>query len=213
MISKNLQRIKAHIPDGVTLVAVSKYHPLSAIQEAYAAGQRIFGESRAQDLALKAPAMPEDTQWHFIGHLQTNKVRTIIPYVSLIHSVDSLRLLEIIDREAQRAGRVIDILFQVHVAMEETKFGFTPEELRGIPGQWNPASTPGVRLRGVMGMASNTDDEGRIRSDFTRLHDSYLALKESFPEIDTLSMGMSHDHMIAIECGSNMVRVGSAIFA
>lgn len=129
MISENLKRIKSRLPEGVTLVAVSKYHPLPAIQEAYEAGQRIFGESRAQDLVVKAPAMPTDTLWHFIGHLQTNKVRAILPYVALIHSVDSLHLLQTIDREAARIGKVADVLFQVHVAQEETKFGFSPEEL------------------------------------------------------------------------------------
>lgn len=230
MISDNLQKIKSHLPEGVTLVAVSKYHPLSAILEAYAAGQRIFGESRARDLVVKATAMPADTRWHFIGHLQTNKVRAIVPYVALIHSVDSLRLLQTINREAARIGRVADVLFQIHVAREETKFGFTPQELTSLPTEWQPGDTPNVRLRGLMGMASNTEDTERIREDFNAIHKAYNALKEAYsvtladepgevsaspftPVIDTLSMGMSDDHLIAVDCGSNMVRVGSAIFA
>lgn len=216
MITDNLIRIKAGIPEGVTLVAVSKYHPLSAIQEAYQAGQRIFGESRAQDLIIKAPAMPSDTKWHFIGHLQTNKVRSIIPYVDLIHSVDSLHLLQTIEREAARADKIVDFLFQAHVAMEETKFGLSQQELAELPSKWQPVDTPHVRLRGLMGMASNTDDERRIRADFMALKDSFQMLQKSYPsntQIDILSMGMSDDHLIAIECGSTMVRVGSSIFS
>ena len=201
----------------MTLVAVSKFHPVEAIREAYDAGQRDFGESRAQELAVKAPAMPEDVRWHFIGHLQTNKVRQIMPHVSLIHSIDSIRLLRIVDSEAARIGRTVDVLLQVHVAREETKFGFTPDELLAeLPAQWQPADTPSVRVRGVMGMASLTDDNSRIAADFSEIARVFRELREGLfagvATFDTISMGMSDDFGIAIDAGSTMVRIGTDIF-
>jgi pyridoxal phosphate enzyme (YggS family) len=201
----------------VTLVAVSKFHPVEAIREAYDAGQRDFGESRAQELAVKAPAMPEDVRWHFIGHLQTNKVRQIMPHVSLIHSIDSIRLLRIVDSEAARIGRTVDVLLQVHVAREETKFGFTPDELLAeLPAQWQPADTSSVRVRGVMGMASLTDDNSRIAADFSEIARVFRELREGLfagvATFDTISMGMSDDFGIAIDAGSTMVRIGTDIF-
>jgi hypothetical protein len=201
----------------VTLVAVSKFHPVEAIREAYDAGQRDFGESRAQELAVKAPAMPDDVRWHFIGHLQTNKVRQIMPHVSLIHSIDSIRLLRTVDSEAARIGRTVDVLLQVHVAREETKFGFTPDELLAeLPAQWQPADTPSVRVRGVMGMASLTDDNSRIAADFSEIARVFRELREGLfagvATFDTISMGMSDDFGIAIDAGSTMVRIGTDIF-
>ena len=184
--------------------------------KAYEAGHRVFGESRANELKLKASTMPDDIEWHFIGHLQTNKVRQILPYVSLIQSIDSERLLRIVNDEAVRIGRIVDVLLQVHVAKEETKFGFTPDEIIEFASSWNPASTPGVRIRGVMGMASNVDDDLRIRRDFSDITATFRSLAEGpfagHKEFDTISMGMSHDYTLAVECGSNMVRIGTTIF-
>ncbi len=215
-IAGHISSIKASLPDSVTLVAVSKFHPVDVVMKAYEAGQRVFGESRATELKQKALAMPSDIEWHFIGHLQTNKVRMIIPYVSLIQSIDSERLLRLVSDEAVRAGRVVDVLLQVHVAKEETKFGFTPEELIDFASKWDRNSTPGVRVRGVMGMASNVDDDNRIRRDFLDIADAFKALADGpmadAGAFDTISMGMSHDYLMAVECGSNMVRIGTTIF-
>ncbi len=207
MIKEEIHRLHEALPEGVTLVAVSKFHPLEALREAYDAGQRVFGESRAQELQAKAPQMPPDTEWHFIGHLQTNKVRPVVAHASLIHSVDSEHLLRAIAAEARRVGKRVDVLLQVHVALEETKFGFLPEELKsllesGILTELEDA----VRVRGVMGMASNVDDPDRIRDDFRRI-------RECLPAgCDTVSMGMSDDWPIAVEEGATMVRIGSSIF-
>ncbi len=213
MIAENISRIRRSLPAGVELLAVSKYHPLEAVREAYEAGQRKFGESRAQDLVVKAPAMPADTEWHFIGHLQTNKVRQIMPYVSVIQSIDSRRLLAEVNKEALRIGRTVDVLLQVHVAQEETKFGFTPDELWQFLDSWTPEDTPGVRVRGVMGMASFTDDRSRIEADFTQLGEAFRRVQaKTGPSADMLSMGMSDDRDIAVACGSTMVRVGTDIF-
>ena len=216
-VTSRLLDIQSRIPLGVTLVAVSKFHPVEAIREAYDAGQRDFGESRAQELAVKAPAMPDDVRWHFIGHLQTNKVRQIMPHVSLIHSIDSIRLLRTVDSEAARIGRTVDVLLQIHVAREETKFGFTPDELLAeLPAQWQPADTPSVRVRGVMGMASLTDDNSRIAADFSEIARVFRELREGLfagvATFDTISMGMSDDFGIAIDAGSTMVRIGTDIF-
>ena len=204
------------MPAGVELVAVSKFHPVEALREAYGAGQRIFGESRALELRDKAAAMPADVEWHFIGHLQTNKVRTVLPHVSLIHSIDSERLLRLVDAEAQRLGRRVGVLLQVHVAKEETKYGFSPEELQSIITPELVVSLPGVEIRGVMGMASNVDDPERIGADFEALHRAFEALRAgvfaSSPSFSILSMGMSHDWPIAVDHGSNMIRVGTDIF-
>ena len=216
-IENNLKRLLDELNGkGVKLVAVSKYHPVEMLQEAYDAGQRIFGESHVQELDMKQKVLPKDIEWHFIGHLQTNKVKYIAPYVTLIHAVDSMKLLKEIDKQATRAERVIDCLLQVHVAKEETKFGFLPEELREMldEGEWKELKH--VRIRGLMCMATNTDDEVQIHGEFREVKELFEAVKmrhfstnEAFSE---LSMGMSDDYRIAIEEGSTMIRVGSRIF-
>ena len=213
-IGKRINDIKASLPKGVTLVAVSKFHPVEALQEAYDCGQRAFGESRANELVAKASALPHDVEWHFIGHLQTNKVRSIIPHASLIHSIDSEKLLRLVDSEARRIGRTVDVLLQVHVAREETKFGFTPQELDDLAASGIIPSLGNIRVRGVMGMASNVDDETRIRHDFRDIARAFDNLRKttSIETLDTISMGMSHDYMTAIDEGSTMVRIGTTIF-
>ena len=216
-VTERLRYIKEQLPGDVTLVAVSKFHPVEAIREAYEAGQRDFGESRAQELSQKAPAMPSDVRWHFIGHLQTNKVRQVVPHVTLIHSIDSLRLLHTINDESAKIGRITDVLLQVHVAQEETKFGFSPAELiDNFTNEWTPASTPAVRVRGVMGMASLTDDENRIESDFSEIarihHHLATTIFAEDSSFDTISMGMSDDFHLAISAGSTMIRIGTDIF-
>lgn len=215
-IAENITQIKAQLPEGVSLVAVSKYHPVEQLQEAYAAGQRIFGESHAQELVAKAPLMPDDMQWHFIGHLQRNKVRQIMPIVSLIHSVDSIRLLSTIDKEAARIGRSVDVLLQLHVAQEEAKSGFAVEELMQLAenGEFQPFKH--VRYRGLMAMATFTTDTALIASEFARVASTYATLleKQIFPGADfnQLSMGMSDDWHIAVEHGATLVRIGTQIF-
>ena len=212
-IESQLSAVRRSLPEGVTLVAVSKTHPAEAIREAYDAGQRIFGESRPQELREKYEALPRDIEWHMIGHLQTNKVKYIAPFVALIHSVDSARLAEAIQKEAAKCGRVIDILLEIHVAREETKSGWAFDELEAWIATSPFAALPDVRVRGVMGIATNTDDEAVVRRDFEELRRCFERLKPHFgPAFDTLSMGMSHDYPIAVECGSTMVRVGSLIF-
>lgn len=203
-------------PYGAELVAVSKFHPAEALREAYGAGQRIFGESRAQELLAKEPEMPEDVRWHFIGHLQTNKVRSLVGRTSLIESIDSLHLLQCVDRESERAGVVTRVLMQLHVAAEETKTGFTPEELLDYFSKRGYESLKAVHLCGVMGMASNTSDERRIRSDFRKIRSVFDTIRSQAPAdfrgFDTVSMGMSGDWQIALEEGSTMVRIGTSIF-
>ena len=215
-ISNNLASLRSSIPEGVTLVAVSKFHPAEALMEAYQAGQRVFGESRALELEAKAQELPGDIDWHFIGHLQTNKVRKVVGHASLIHSIDSERLLRTVDEEAAKAGRRIGVLLQLHVAREETKFGFTPDELLEFVTPGLLASLKAVEIRGVMGMASNVDDDTRIRSDFREIRSTFDRLKTTVfaghPEFSTVSMGMSHDWPIAVDEGSNMIRVGTFIF-
>lgn len=212
-ITSQLSAVRATLPAGVTLVAVSKTHPVEAIEEAYRAGQRIFGESRPQELKAKYEALPHDIEWHMIGHLQTNKVKYIAPFVTLIHSVDSLRLAEAIQKEAVKCDRTIDILLEVHVAQEETKSGWDPEDLDRTIRSGVFATLDRVRVRGIMGIASNTDDEERIAADFRRLRDCKRLYEAVFgPQFDILSMGMSHDYLLAVAEGSNMVRVGSLIF-
>lgn len=215
-IKGNIKRISDELPVGVKLVAVSKFHPVEALKEAYAAGQRIFGESRAQELQVKHPAMPADVEWHFIGHLQTNKVRALVPYVTLIHSVDSVKLLNCINDEAKRIGRVVDVLLQLHVAKEETKFGMTHDECVELVESGAIAELKNVRVRGVMGMATNTDDVKEVRKEFKAIKATFDELKsrcfagsDYFSEI---SMGMSDDYHIAIEEGSTLVRIGTSIF-
>lgn len=216
-ITSRLLEIRKRLPDSVTLVAVSKFHPVEALREAYEAGQRDFGESRAQELSAKAPEMPSDVRWHFIGHLQTNKVRALVASrcVSLIESVDSERLLRLIDSESLRVGIVSRVLVQAHVAKEETKFGFLPAELLDFFARGGYRDLKATHICGLMGMASNTDDEARVRADFDTLASLKKQIQASAPDLvgfDILSMGMSHDYPLAIAAGANLVRVGTAIF-
>jgi len=215
-VKENLASVKSRIPTGVKLVAVSKTKPIEAIMEAYGAGQVVFGENKPQELTQKWNLLPKDIEWHMIGHLQTNKVKYIAPFVSLIHSVDSVRLLATVDKEAAKNGRVIDCLFQQHIAKEETKFGFSTEELEEFLSSGELAQYPNVRIVGVMGMATFTEDESIVRQEFRGLRESFVRLKQQFfAEADyfkEISMGMSDDYQIAIEEGSTLVRVGSAIF-
>lgn len=215
-LQTRLKQIRSRLPDNVALVAVSKFHPISLLREAYDAGARVFGESRAAEMTEKYNCLPHDIEWHFIGHLQPNKVKYIAPYVSLIHAVDSYKLLCEIDKQARRCDRVINCLLQLHVAQEETKFGFAPEECDHMLGLGEWRELHHVSICGVMCMASNTDDESRIRADFATAYRFYkYAKREYFPEhseFNLRSWGMSGDYQIAIEEGSNMVRVGSKIF-
>lgn len=215
-ITSEIKELHAELLEGVRLVAVSKFHPVEAVAEAYAAGQRLFGESRVQELLQKIPLCPSDIQWHFIGHLQTNKVRQLIGKTALIESVDSERLLELIDRESERAGVVTRVLMQVHVAREETKFGFWPEELLDYFKARRFESLKATHICGVMGMASNTDDVERVRADFRAIAGVYHAVRDDgalgLRGFDTLSMGMSGDWPIAVQEGSSLVRVGTRIF-
>lgn len=214
-IDEQIRALHARLPEGVTLVAVSKTYPTEAITEAFNAGQRIFGESRPQEMKAKYEALPKEIRWHMIGHLQTNKIKYIAPFVDLIHSVDSARLIEAIDKEARKNGRVIDILLEVFIAAEETKIGWEQQELLTYLQSGEHLKFQNIRIRGLMGIASLTDDKEQIRKEFKDLHDFFLYLqKEHFtPSVfDTLSMGMTSDWEIAVECGSNMVRIGSMIF-
>ncbi|MCM1490657.1 MAG: YggS family pyridoxal phosphate-dependent enzyme [Muribaculum sp.] len=215
MISEEIIKIHKELPAGVQLCAVSKFHPAGAIAEAYSAGQRIFGESRVRELLEKIKCLPSDIKWHFIGHLQTNKVRLLIPHVSLIESVDSERLLNLIDEESAKAGVVTKVLMQLHVAREETKFGFYPEELLDYFKARKFETLKATHICGVMGMASNTDDMLRVRADFRRISDTRNRILEVAPDLlgfDIVSMGMSGDWQVAVEEGSNLVRIGTAIF-
>lgn len=215
-IGDRITTIVNALPKGVKLVAVSKFHPINSLQEAYNAGQRIFGESRVQELAQKYPQMPADVEWHFIGHLQTNKVRQLVPFVSLVHSVDSKKLLVYIDSEAKRVGRVVDVLLQLHVAQEETKFGFTCDDCVAMVNEGVLDELKNVRVCGVMGMATNTDDDDAVRDEFKAIKAVYDVLKTGYfadkPYFKEISMGMSDDYRIAIEEGSTLVRIGSSIF-
>ena len=215
-IAENIRKIRESLPEGVTLVAVSKFHPAEAIQEAYNAGQRNFGESRVQELAAKVPQLPGDINWHFIGHLQTNKVKQLLQLrPALIESVDTERLLDVIDREAVKLGVTARVLMQLHVAREETKFGFSPDELMQYFADRRFESLQATHICGVMGMASNTDDQARIADDFNLIASTYRDICAQCPDLrgfDTVSMGMSHDYPLAVDCGSTMVRVGTAIF-
>lgn len=213
-IAQRLDNILATLPADVRLVAVSKFHPAETIREAYDAGQRCFGESRAQELQAKYQQLPQDIEWHFIGHLQTNKVKYIVPFVSLIHSVDSVRLLDEIERQAERVGRVVDCLLEVHVAQEDTKYGFSLDDCRVFCTAENVATYPHIRFRGIMGMASNTDDDGQVKREFAQLKQLFDEVRGNMSDasFDTLSMGMSHDYLMAVEQGSTMVRIGTTIF-
>ena len=256
MVSDNLKALYEKLPSAVKLVAVSKFHPVSRLMEAYNAGQRVFGENRPQELAQKVPQMPSDVEWHFIGHLQTNKLKLVLPYVSLVQSVDSLHLLEAIDKWGRENGRVIDVLLELHLGAEETKHGFNEEEILSIVGAgegihpetvatrplppqaagpsllcgrgWPQVSgqTPSpagvkpplenVRIRGLMGMATNTEDEGVIEADFARIEALFKRIRAEHPELaetfTELSIGMSGDWPIAVRHGATMVRIGTDIF-
>ena len=211
MIAENLQRVRAFLKPEVLLVAVSKFHAVSELQEAYDAGQRVFGESHVQELVAKEKVLPKDIEWHFIGHLQSNKIKMILPYVSLIHSVDSERLLARIDSHVANSGKVVDCLIQLHIAMEESKQGFPVEEALELVPNFRD-KYPNVRIRGLMGMASFVDDAEQVRGEFRTLRLAFERLKPEFPQFDTLSMGMSQDWRIAVEEGATIVRIGSTIF-
>lgn len=215
-IVDSLASVKATLPGSIKLIAVSKTHSTERILEAYNAGQRAFGENKVQELVPKYEALPKDIEWHLIGHLQRNKVKLVVPFVSLIHSVDSEKLLSAIDQEAEKAEREVKCLIQVHIAEEETKFGFTPDEAFRFFVDKRPAAYKHVRIAGLMGMATLTDDTTRIRKEFFLLHDLFEKVRTegnvTKEDFSTLSMGMSSDYPIAVESGSTMVRVGSAIF-
>ena len=215
-IKENLEKVTAMLPDGVRLVAVSKFHPVEELQEAYDAGQRLFGENRAQELIAKAPQLPEDIRWHFIGHLQKNKVRAIMPHVSVIESVDSVQLLQLIEKEAARIDRKVDVLLQLHVAQEETKSGFSVEEVLEAGEQGLLTCYDHVRVCGVMAMASLTDDMEQVAQEFDLVRRTYLMLKDGCfddcADFFELSMGMSDDWQVAVKYGATLVRIGTAIF-
>ena len=208
-IASAIEQLKHELPSTVQLVAVSKFKPVEDILQAYHAGQRAFGENRPQELALKAQRLPADIQWHFIGHLQTNKVKLILPYVTLIHSVDSERLLAEIDKDARALGKTVDCLLEVHIARETTKQGFLPEEAESLARRIG--DYPNVRLRGVMGMATFTDDMDEVRREFRSLKALSQRLSD-IPGCDQVSMGMSEDWRIAVEEGTSLVRIGTFIF-
>ncbi len=215
MIAEQLAGIRKHIPEHVTLVAVSKTKPVPLVMEAYEAGQRIFGENKVQELVSKYEEMPKDIEWHMIGHLQSNKVKYIAPFVHLIHGIDSLKLLKEVNKQAQKNGRIQDCLLQFHIAEEETKFGFSEEEAIEMIQSSEFRELENIRIVGVMGMATFTENETQIRKEFTRLKQIFDHLhKDYFTSVsfNTISMGMSGDYQLAIEEGSTMVRVGSSIF-
>ena len=215
-VAGKLREVKSNIPEGVTLVAVSKFHPNEYIEAAYAEGQRVFGESHEQELSKKYDTLPKDIQWHFIGHLQTNKVKYIAPYISMVDAVDSLKLLKEINKQAAKHDRVIDVLLELHIAQEATKYGLTIGACRQLldDGEWRNLNN--VRICGLMMMASNTDDENQIRSEFMQAADFFDEVKAKYfadsAAFCQRSWGMSHDYKIAVECRSTMVRVGTTIF-
>ena len=215
-IQANLKEVQSTLPPHVRLVAVSKFHPIESLQEAYDAGQRVFGESKVQEMTQKYEALPKDIEWHFIGHLQTNKIKYMAPYVAMIHGVDSFKLLAEIDKQAAKAGRIIPCLLQIHIAQEETKFGFSFDECREMleQGEWKKLKN--ITLAGVMGMGTFTDDREETAREFQSLGDFFLEIKQKHfadePSFKEISMGMSDDYPIAIEHGSTLVRVGSRIF-
>ena len=215
-VAGKLCEVKSSIPEGVTLVAVSKFHPNEYIEAAYAEGQRVFGESHEQELSKKYDTLPKDIQWHFIGHLQTNKVKYIAPYISMVDAVDSLKLLKEINKQAAKHDRVIDVLLELHIAQEATKYGLTIDGCRQLldDGEWRNLNN--VRICGLMMMASNTDDENQIRSEFIQAADFFDEVKAKYfadsAAFCQRSWGMSHDYKIAVECRSTMVRVGTTIF-
>ena len=216
MIKENLNIVRATVPSNVTLIAVSKTKPVSDLQEAYDAGQRIFGENKALEMRDKHQELPKDIQWHFIGHLQTNKIKYIAPFVTLIHAIDSLPLLEAVNKEAAKNNRVIDCLLQFHIAQEETKFGLDIEEAKSLLESESFKNLKNINICGVMGMATFTDDVAQVRNEFKNLKYIFETLKENYfkanDSFKEISMGMSDDYPIAIEEGATMVRVGSKIF-
>ncbi len=215
-IAHHIEQINQTLSPGVRLVAVSKYHPVETLMKAYDAGQRIFGESRVQEMVAKYEVLPKDIEWHFIGHLQTNKVKYIAPFVSLIHSVDSEKLFAVIESEAAKCNRVVDCLLEVHVAQEDSKYGFSPDACR----EWLKANSlvryPHVRVRGLMAMASYTDDLQQVEQEFAQMKQLFDEVKFSgsvdVHTFDQLSMGMSHDYRLAMQYGSTLVRIGTSIF-
>lgn len=215
-VAKNLHEVLDTLPDGVKLVAISKFHPKEYIEVAYREGQRIFGESHEQELAGKIESLPKDIEWHFIGHLQTNKVKYIAPYISMIEAVDTVKLLKEIDKQAAKHNRVINVLLELHIAEEESKYGFTPDACREFlkSGEWRELKN--VHISGLMMMASNVEDQEQIRKEMTFASNLFDELKATYfsddPEFKERSWGMSHDYPIAVECHSTMVRVGTAIF-
>lgn len=211
-IKENLLKIKASLPGHVTLVAVSKTKSKEEIMEAYSSGQRIFGENKVQEMTAKWSELPKDIEWHMIGHVQSNKVRYMAPYVHLIHGVDSLKLLKEVNKQAQKNDRVISCLLQMHIAEEATKFGFNTEELEGLMKSGEFDLLPHIKIVGLMGMATFTEDKDQVRKEFKSLSSDYLRFKKTLPSMNILSMGMSGDYQIAIEEGSTMVRIGSSIF-
>lgn len=215
-IRGNLKKLRAEIPESVSLLAVSKFHPDEMIMEAYDAGQRLFGESRVQEFIEKFERLPKDISWHFIGHLQTNKIKYLIGKVAMIESIDTVRLLELIDIESRKKDVVTNVLMQVHVAAEETKFGFYPEEILEYFKEKRYEELTNIHISGIMGMASNTEDETRVRADFKKIAEVFRKVKETAGDelrgFDVLSMGMSGDWRLAVEEGSTLVRIGSTIF-
>ncbi|SET07333.1 YggS family pyridoxal phosphate-dependent enzyme [Prevotella sp. kh1p2] len=215
-VARNLHEVLANLPEGVRLVAISKYHPNEYIEAAYAQGQRLFGESREQELSRKAGSLPKDIRWHFIGHLQTNKVKYVAPYISMIDAVDSMKLLREINRQAAKCGRTIDVLLELHIAEEETKYGLTLGAARELldGGEWRELHN--VRICGLMMMASNVDDEAQIAREFDTAAAFFDECKKTYFKDDDAfcerSWGMSHDYQLAIAHGSTMVRVGTSIF-
>ena len=216
-ISENIRQIREQIPENVTLIAVSKLKPVSLIEEAYKAGQIIFGENRPQEMSKKQQVLPKDIQWHFIGHLQTNKVKYIIEYVNTIHSVDSGKLLQEIDRVSKINNKITNCLIQFHIAKEESKFGFSISEVEKMLSDKEFQTWENIRVCGVMGMATFTDNQELIRSEFKTLKDYFHILKDKYfanqPAFKEISMGMTNDYLIAIQEGSTMIRIGSAIFS
>ena len=215
-VAKNLHEVLRNLPDGVKLVAISKFHPNEYLEAAYREGQRIFGESQVQELTRKVETLPRDIEWHFIGHLQTNKVKYIAPYISMIEAVDTLKLLKEINKQAAKYNRVINVLLELHIAKEESKYGFTPDACRELleSGEWKQLKN--VHISGLMMMASNVDDRNQIKKEMTMAADLFDELKAKYfaedPDFKERGWGMSHDYDIAVECRSTMVRVGTTIF-
>jgi pyridoxal phosphate enzyme (YggS family) len=215
-IGEQITRLRKELPEGVSLLAISKYQPIEALQEAYDAGQRMFGENHIQEMAAKAASLPKDIQWHFTGHVQTNKIKYMAPFVNLIHAVDSFRLLREIDKHAAKHERCIDCLLQIHIAQEETKYGLTVDECRHLLANEPWRELQHVRITGLMAMGSNTDDMEQVRSEFKQIKNLFDELKEKYfpdePSFCQISEGMTDDYPIAIEEGSTIVRIGSMIF-